>query len=111
MTCSFLADRIQETRLTTGDEFVCFFLFFLCVTTGFELATATLHIFYAQLDVVLQALPHDILSIFSSRFVAFCFLWVGGVPLLRFVPLFSLVPGGRVGDFRHLLHSCIFLSL
>ena len=72
----------------TGDECVCFLCCCFLSTTRFELATAMLNNFTALLDVVLQALPQTFCRFFlgSSRFVAFCFLWVGGVPLAAFCP-------------------------
>ena len=64
-----------------------FFVVFLS-TTRFELATVMLNNFTALLDVVLQALPQTFSRFFlgSSHFLAFCFLWVGGVPLAAFCP-------------------------
>ena len=77
------------------------------------LDTGTLDIYTNLLDVLSKALPKEFCRFCFSvflRFVAFCFLWVGGVPLAAFCPPFSLVLGGWVGDVCYLLHSCILLS-
>ena len=75
----------------TGDEFFSVFCSF-CVRRFFPfvLDTGTLNNFTARLDVLSQALPKTFCRFFlgSSRFVAFRFLWVGGVPLAAFCPPF-----------------------
>ena len=96
----------------TGDEFVCF----LCCCFFFDDSFRAGHSHAEQLHRSagrgLAGASPDILSFFS-RFFAFCgvLLPLGwwGSPCCVLSPFFSLVPGGRVGDFCHLLHSCIYL--
>ena len=109
----FRATGLRRTDRRQVMSFFCF-LFFSCATT-FCLSCCT-RARWTSTSIGLTCSRRRFPRHFVDFFSVLCVLWrfassgLVGFPLLRFVPLvFSLVLGGRVGDFRHLLRSCIFL--
>ena len=96
----FRATGLRRTDRRQVMSFFCFFVLFVCDDfLPFVLYTGTLDIYLHRPDVLSQALPQTFCRFFlgSLRFVAFCFLWVGGVPLAAFCPPGFLVGSGWSG--------------